>query len=396
MKTKNTFFSLVAGLMALFISCQNNDLNILPTEQVQNNNTQLSRSGESGLYSNGVFILSEGNMTTENGSLGFIFPNGDIENTIFQHANPGLELGNVAQDLYIANNRIYIICQNGDSKNGIASLVVADANTLEIKDTLNQFGKHYGVSPTHLVVVNNERAFVRADDGLIKVNLITHVTEYMPEVVNPAKTKIILYDNKLYVSLETSIAVIDLMTEKISKEISVEGGKIAGITKGSGNTLWVFTVESEILGHLIKVDTDIDEPVDTYNLTNTSLDPTLLIPSVGLCCYTGEDRDILYFRSNAWAPTDVYQIIDDGNYTKNSTLIYRAIPGTNIGMIYGELGVDPTNGELYFGYIKGYDWDFLINGVMKFNPYTRQYTNYDEIDARFCAGIYFPEQFENY
>ena len=58
----------------------------------------------------GTFILNEGNMTTENGSLIYITPAGDIINKVYYNAN-GTELGNTSQDLFINNGKMYIISQ---------------------------------------------------------------------------------------------------------------------------------------------------------------------------------------------------------------------------------------------------------------------------------------------
>lgn len=395
MKKLNFLFQAFCCLALFFTSCQSDNLNVLPEEQSLANNTQLSRAAGNGTYNNGVFVLSEGDMMRENGTLGFISPDGTIENTIFQTANidQGQELGNVAQDLYIANGMIYIICQNGDSFNGKGgSLVVANATTMKLEKFINGFGTSYGSSPTHLVVVDNEKAYVRADNGLIRVNLTSNEVIYMPEVTNPAKTKMAYFNNKVFVAQETSVVIIDPNADAIANIIGVEGGKIAGIAKGRDNILWVLTIENNTTGHLTKINTDTEIPEDYYTLNNASLAADLFIPSVGLCCYTGETNDILYFRSNSWAPTDVYRFEDNRDYNQNAEVIYRASPGSDIGMIYGELGVDPTNGDLYFGYIKGYSWDFLINGVVKMSRYN-EITIYDEIDARFCAGIYFTSQF---
>src|SRR5690554_3489535 len=60
----------------------------------------------------GVFVLNEGNMTTENGSLLYIDTNGQVYDKVYNNAN-GASLGNTAQDLFIDGDKIYIISQNG-------------------------------------------------------------------------------------------------------------------------------------------------------------------------------------------------------------------------------------------------------------------------------------------
>lgn len=53
---------------------------------------------------NGTFVLNEGNMTTENGSLTWISPEGYVIDDAYKAVN-GTELGNVAQDMAFSTAR---------------------------------------------------------------------------------------------------------------------------------------------------------------------------------------------------------------------------------------------------------------------------------------------------
>lgn len=78
-----------------------------------------------GKYKHGTFILNEGNMTTENGSLIFISPKGVATDSVYFKVN-GTELGNVTQDLYIKDNKMYIISQNGKKMRWVMVLKTMD------------------------------------------------------------------------------------------------------------------------------------------------------------------------------------------------------------------------------------------------------------------------------
>lgn len=85
---------------------------------------------------NGTFVLNEGNMTTENGSLTWISPEGYVIDDAYKTVN-GTELGNVAQDMAFCDGMIYVISQNGEG-NAVGAtfendgmLVVMDAKTLK-------------------------------------------------------------------------------------------------------------------------------------------------------------------------------------------------------------------------------------------------------------------------
>lgn len=61
-----------------------------------------------------VPLVCEGNMTTVNGTIVYYDKNNNEYLNIFENANNKLEIGNVVQDMYMANGKIYPITQNGD------------------------------------------------------------------------------------------------------------------------------------------------------------------------------------------------------------------------------------------------------------------------------------------
>ena len=82
----------------------------------------------------GTFVLNEGNMSSDNGSVIYITANGRLINYAYWRMN-GSELGKWGQDMFIADGKAYIISQNGGN-DGI--LVEADARTLK---RTGKFGK---------------------------------------------------------------------------------------------------------------------------------------------------------------------------------------------------------------------------------------------------------------
>ena len=64
-------------------------------------------------FSEGAFLLNEGNFGNETGSLTYIHPSKKLViDQAYYHIN-GTKLGNVCQDLAFGNDQIYIISQNG-------------------------------------------------------------------------------------------------------------------------------------------------------------------------------------------------------------------------------------------------------------------------------------------
>ena len=130
------------------------------------------------------------------------------------------------------------------------------------------------------------------------------------------------------------------------------------------------------------------------------MDNNLFIPSVGLCCRANEALDTLYFRGNGWQPQYVYRVLPT-NTTQpiNAEVYYTAnLAKHNVGMIYGDLGVDPQTGYVYFGYVKNFG-SYKTNGIIELRGKEIVGLNYNnkelgtKIDTRFTAGIYFPELF---
>ncbi len=108
-------------------------------------------------YKYGTFVLAEGNMTNETGTLSFIDHNGNAEDSIFIKANDGKKLGNTAQDLVIANGNLYIVSQNGTRNGGLGRLVIADAGTAELKAVIDE---GFSGMTTNIALPNDKYAFV--------------------------------------------------------------------------------------------------------------------------------------------------------------------------------------------------------------------------------------------
>ena len=81
----------------------------------------------------GTFVVCEGNMTSVNGMLVYYDKAGKEYREVFEQANGGLEIGNVVQDMFMANGKIYLLTQNGDRMGGAGRFVVCDARTMRME-----------------------------------------------------------------------------------------------------------------------------------------------------------------------------------------------------------------------------------------------------------------------
>ena len=111
---------------------------------------------------------------------------------------------------------------------------------------------------------------------------------------------------------------------------------------------------------------------------------------------------MLYFRSNGWDPTKIYKV-DTGAASPAAAEFYTVPTGidSNAQIVYGDLSVNPTNGNVYFGYVGNWTSYISVNGVVQLNntggvakEYRASYSVPDKIDSRFTAGIYFRQEFD--
>lgn len=89
--------------------------------------------GEGYADPSGVLVLNQGARMSENSSLTYISPEGEVEEDIYRKAN-GTAFGNEAQNLYIHNGKVYLLSNcifNPGGEEGDGVLVIADAATMK-------------------------------------------------------------------------------------------------------------------------------------------------------------------------------------------------------------------------------------------------------------------------
>lgn len=115
-------------------------------------------------FDKGVFLLNEGSLKTETGSLTYLNAKHKvIVDNAFYRVN-GKKLGNICQDMAFANNKIYIISQNGKVNGGEGMLVIAEANSLKFLSEYTD-EKLVALNPSHIAVVGN-KIYLRTDKGI--------------------------------------------------------------------------------------------------------------------------------------------------------------------------------------------------------------------------------------
>lgn len=228
----------------------------------------------------GMFILSEGNMTTENGSIAYLTPDGGLIDTLYKRVN-GSELGNVAQNMCISNGKAYIISQNGEVNaenkpfNNDGMLVVVDLKTFKKIKSYKKADLSKMEWPTHIVTLDGQNIYIRAkngiwhlDDNTGELSLVENVTpnksgtDYLPvNNVNPNINFVVL-NNKIYYASyyrDTRSGIIKEITsgekqakdKKLPVRMAAVFDKIVDVLPSDDGKLWLLGVQGNGLNYKI-------------------------------------------------------------------------------------------------------------------------------------------------
>ncbi|MGN7819327.1 DUF5074 domain-containing protein [Chitinophaga sp. 22536] len=338
-----------------------------------------------GKYKYGTFILNEGNMTTENGSLIFISPKGVITDSAYFKAN-GTQLGNVAQDLFISNNKIYIISQNG-KKNAVGDafsndglLVVANAETLKKVAAYND--ELAALSwPTHVAVLNEENVIIRDNNGLYRFNPITKALTFIKGSRSAAKLTLAVSNNKIFAAAGSKVYVVEPNKDTLTYALDMKGS-VSGVVRASDGNIWVSTTGSP--AKISKINFRDYSLIKANDIITGSV-------SAGFGATPGitAKGDTLYFSG---AGTKIYRHVFSMGATEFMADAKTVVQNANI--VYNNIAVHPVTGEVYLNTMKAYGRDYLTNNISVFN-----FNNKDILSAnykdhtKFPAGIFFTESF---
>lgn len=380
MKNTRTLVKLVLlGLCLSLSSCNKEDISPLSSinEEKTNYSLNLDKSQAESLesdfienYNSGTYVVIEGNMSDQNGRLCFIDDKGNYQTDCYYKAN-GTYVGNVFQDIYIHNGKIFMLTQNGDRLGGDGRLVIADASTLKKERVINTTEMlNPSFWPQHLVVINNNKAYIRYSTSDMEQNSGIRILD-IPSgnlstkdiegtygkftVKGSTKVRMVYNDGFVYAPCGHDLCIIDVNSDKIIKRIEF-GKQIKGIVKGFDGNIWMtiagtytgnqnwepnYTGQSSIVG----ISTTTHEKVKEYTLDKGFNFPVATwTPSIGMCASFTEN--VLFFWNGSFKSHQVYRF----NYTTGELKEIVDIKDYNdLGnTVYGYVGVDPNN-NLYVG-----------------------------------------------
>ena len=293
-----------------------------------------------GRFGKGAFILNEGNMSNETGTLTFVDSKGTAMDSAYYRVNQTL-LGNVCQDLFISDSKIYVLSQNGAKNGGEGLLTIANADNLEKERIYDNATLSW---PTNLAVIK-EALYIRDNKGVYMLNTSTDALTFVEGTGGALKNRMAVVGEKVFVMGSKKLFVIQNGT--VIHTIPFESA-LSGIAKAYDENLWVSCTNPASINKV--------NPLD-YTVESHALDV-----SIGA----------------GWgvAPAFIKDYVEDA------------------GTYYNSLGVDPVSGEVYFATLKGFS-EYKINDIAIFD-FTKTPALQADIKNKnsFPAGVFFTENFK--
>ena len=338
-----------------------------------------------GKYKYGTFILNEGASLRgdKGGSLIFISPEGELVEMAFQKENNGAWLGSVPQDVFIANNKMYIVSQNGGNEGGF--LTIVNAETLKLETAFGDELKSQVSWPTHVAVLGDDNIYLRDNGGIKLFHPSTGEATLIEGTKGARKNTMAVVGGKVFASQNKNLLVIESGKDKVSATVEFDGN-ISGVVKSSDNNVWV----SVSTGKIAKVSAK-DYSIIKENDLSADKDATkTLSASFAAAPSITAKGDTLYMSGLA---TKVYRHIFSTNETKLMVDAKEMVENANI--VYNTVAVDPVTEGVYLNTIKGYGDNVSINQISIFDfsgatPTLKAHYNYC---TRYPAGVFFTSNF---
>lgn len=287
----------------------------------------------SGVYSDGVFISNEGNMSTGDGSVSYYSLAQDtVYNNIFETVN-GRKLGSVVQSVKVYNGNAYIVV-NASNK-----VEIVDANTFEEKGVVTEV-----TSPRYFIGIDKTKGYISqwGDNGSIKViDLLTFaVTKTITTDIGPEQ--MLLHNNLIYVANSggyannNTISVIDPSSDEVIKTIPLNGDSPRDFVVDANDNVWVIcagftdwysTPMTETPSKLIKINSTTNEVVTTITIAENA-HPT--------CLEISKDGNNLFY-GGGYGFQGIYKMEITDSEVPTTALLTKSFYGFNINPETGNI-----------------------------------------------------------
>lgn len=242
----NVFKKLTIAILLLitFISCESDS----------------NREPYLGSYANGIFVLNEGPFNNGTGTLSYIGVSNVMTHSIYQKAN-GEELGNIAQSMYLHDDKAYIVINNSHK------IIVANRYTMEkiaVIEGTNINNPRYFVAVGNTGYVSNWGDSSNATDDFIAVIDLNTNTVTSTISVGEGPEDMLVKNETIYINLQGGYSQnnkLEVLNADSNTITSLTIGDVPNsIIKDSNGAIWVLCggkpswTGSETNGKLIKIE----------------------------------------------------------------------------------------------------------------------------------------------
>lgn len=333
-------------------------------------------------FSEGAFLLNEGNFGNETGSLTYIHPSKKLVIDQAYYRVNGTKLGNVCQDLAFGNDQVYILSQLGPKNGGEGLLTIASSNSLEKVKVYNDEALAQS-TPTHIAVLR-DHIYIRTErDGILRGSSEGGFTP-ITGTKKALKQRMAQIGERLF-ALTSDSKVLMIQGTQVVRELDLSPAKPTGIAVSHDGKLWVSTTSPNAI---LKVDPTPDNfiALDTHILDKSisATGPESWQRTTSSAFFAHGDK--LYFTGQS----SVIYCHDFATSKTSQVIDVKTIDGvgTSANMYYNSLGVDPSTGELYYAAFEGYSTYNKKNVTMVLKADGTKLLLKEKVNS-FPAGFYF-------
>lgn len=298
-------------------------------------------SGFSQNYSNGLFLVNEGNFGTPDGDISFYDSETDsLYSTVFQNANPGEDGFDILQDFEMYNSEAYFLTKSASNE----KLVITNTSDFIVGNTIDLNGS----GPQSITFVSDEKAYISCANAPNLRILDLEGDSIRGEVSSSvgsfySQDYISVDGDKAYIFMGSSVGVIDIELDSAYTSILTPNAQssCAGMMIAN-DKLFVLTNAgwSGDSSHLFRID-----------LETNSVELSLDLSSLGKARLLQSDGDNLYFM----VVGDVYKMGLDEDLAPTTPFASSSYIDVWGDLAYGQsFLVDATTETIYIGSAEEY------------------------------------------
>jgi hypothetical protein len=294
-------------------------------------------------YSNGLFLMNEGNFGTTNGDVSFLdYDSNTLYEDVFQTENTDEEGFDVLQDFKLYNGEAFFLSKSAANE----KLVIADASTFVLSNTIDL----NAAGPQSITMISESKAYISCSNA---PNL--RILDLGGDSISGSVTSSIggfssqdyisLVGNMAYIFMGDKLGIIDTELDSAYSEILLPNAEVS--CSGMlvlGTKLFVLTNSgwSDSFARLFRID-----------LESGSVEATINLSSLGKARLLQSDGAFLYFM----VTNEVYKMGVDDDLSPTTSFTTSSY-SDNWDLTYGKsFYINADAQEIYIGSAEGFAAD---------------------------------------